>query len=746
MRTFNDYGRLNLLLKQKTIRLNLLIILVFTMILSSCSGWKNLAKTQKSTPEYDFLGDVQNGWSLVRKDSLYGYVSANGRKQVKPIFSWADDFSAGMALVKHKDAYSFINSKGQLSRRIKVQKGYAFSEGLAAIQIGNKWGYVDVEGKVIIKPQFDWAMPFQENLAAVSIGLKKGYINKEGELIIPVVYDEAYAFKNGVARIKQEKRYGLIDTLGTLILPAKYYKIEEWENDFYRLSVLNEVKGLVDKYGLATATGQLLFEPIYSAIDYTSQHHIRLKKDTLTGLFDTTGKEIIPIDYSFLGYVSDEGFIAAEKNRKWGFINLQGEVVLPFEYEETRMGFSQGRTWVKKEGKQVLMDANFQIIETAHDYDHVFYFRNDYALVGKKEGMYTSLYGHIDRNGKEIIPLTYNTAESFNSNGTAIVGTGENGIFKRFLITNQNEILPFEQTFYRLTYLNEQVMYNDNSQKYTFLSTKTGQELLDIPYKLLEPLKYSDRKDLAKVYLNGKAGLIDTTFTEILPAVYDNIYSLKAGRLPLKKDGLLGFADEQFRIRIPFQYDEQKFENGLLEVGRNKIFGVIDLKGQTIVPLQYKKVTVDNISHRIYADKESSYDVYDWEGRFLFSNDFEYFGGYWGKSYTLFRQNGQLGVMDFYFNILVEPQYDNIGRFYDDLAWVVKDKKGGFINTDFQVVIPIVYDDLEEYVLGFTKVKKDGKVLYLNTKGEVSTPTEEEIQQREEELQRRKDGFFNFSS
>ena len=289
-------------------------------------------------------------------------------------------------------------------------------------------------------------------------------------------------------------------------------------------------------------------------------------------------------------------------------------------------------------------------------------------------------------------------------------------------------------------------MYNDNSEKYTFLSTKTGQELGDIPFKLLEPLKYSDRKDLVKVYLNGKAGLIDTTFTELLPTVYDNLYALKAGRLPLKKDGLWGFADEQFRIRIPFQYNEQKFENGLLEVGRNKNFGVIDLKGQTVVPLQYKKVIVDNISHRIYADKESFYDVYDWEGRFLFSKDFEYFGGYWGKSYTLFRQNDQLGVMDFYFNILVEPQYDNIGRFYDDLAWIVKDKKGGFINTDFQVVIPIIYDDLEEYVLGFTKVKKDGKILYLNTKGEAFKPTEEEIQQRVEELQRRKDSFFNFSS
>ena len=708
-------------------------IIALSLFLVSCSGLKNLNVKNESYQSYDFYGDTIDNWSLVRQDSLWGYVSQDGSRAVKRIFTWADDFSDGMALVQDQNGYSYINFEGKLLRRVKGSFAYSFSEGLAAVQKQDKWGYINRDGKWFIKPEFDWALPFKENRAAVTIGFQKGYINRAGEVVIPPIYEEAKEFTDGIAIVRKNLTYGLIDTLGNELISPHLKSIESWEKVFYKLETGDK------KLGLTNLNGVLILDTIYNELSLIKEKYIRANNDGKVGHFDLSGIVIIPMIYDFLGFVSDEGFIVAEIDGKNGFINTQGEIVLPIEYEACRMGFSDGRTWIKKNGKLFLMDNHFNIIKKV-SYDDAYYFNNGFAIVGGPS------FGYVNRDGEEVISPQYHTAFTFNKNGLTIVGNRKDGLTDLYIINSEGAIVSDKSNYSSIAYFGPDLIYSSVSES-IFLSTETGEEISDFPYTRLYSLRYSDRKDLARVSKEMKTGLIDYSLTELLPAEFDDIGEYIYNRLAIRKDGLWGFADEDFRIRIPLVYDKiESFKYGISVVGKDDLKGAINPNGRVIVPLQYSNVTIDYIRNQITAEKEDGYDLYDIEGRLLLETDFSYFSGYWSQNYATFRKDEKMGAMDFNFQILSEPKYDRIGHFRDRMAWVIIDGKGGFINEDFQIVVPIELDDLEEFALGFSKVKKDGKEYYINTKGEEIFPDEESIKEREEEIQRRKDGFFNFSS
>jgi len=721
--------------------------------MSSCFSPKNIVSKQHDVSLYDFVGDTLNSWSLVRKDSLWGYVSVDGKRAIKPTFRWATDFSDKMALAQDKRGYRYINREGKLLRRIKAQHAYSFAEGLAPVQIKGKWGYINNKGKKVIKPQFDWAQPFHENRATVSIGLRKGYINKDGQLIIPAVFEEARPFKNGVAIVRKDLQFGIIDTLGNFLLPNQYDEIERWESDFYRLGVYNPAADRVNTFGLADANGRLLLDTLYSAIDQIKDQYIRVNKDSLAGLFDQTGNVVIPMDYTFLGFISEEGLIAAKRNGRWGFLNNNGEVALPFLYEESKMGFSEGRTWVYKDNTHILMDNHFQVIKKFSEYHNVFYFSNGFAVVAKKDttSYYDeNIYGFIDRNGNEVIAPTYKSAWSFNPYGTTVVGirteegVSVNGITDQFIIDTKGRILSQGVSLNSLEHFGNRLLYTGSS---TFLSPKTGQPISDFPYEKLNPFEYGERLDLAKVYRDGKVGLIDTTLTELLPPEYSGIESIHNGRMVIQKEDLRGYADTHFRIRIPFRYHEADyFRYPITTVGQNKKKGVINRNGREVIPLCYDNIMFDYACDRIYAEKGDSTVIYDTEGRLLLATDFEYIGMYGRNNYVAFRQNGKLGFMDYNFQVLREPEFDGCGHFYDGLAWVALDHKGGYINKQFQLIIPIQFEYIENFAKGFAKVKKDGREYYIDTDGEEFSPTEIQLMERDRELERRKRGWIDFSS
>jgi hypothetical protein len=68
-----------------------------------------------------------------------------------------------------------------------------------------------------------------------------------------------------------------------------------------------------------------------------------------------TGKVVIPFDYESAEEFK-EGLAAVRKNKKYGFINREGKLVIDYKYDLVLRNFDRGRARVKLNGKEVTIN------------------------------------------------------------------------------------------------------------------------------------------------------------------------------------------------------------------------------------------------------------------------------------------------------------------------------------------------------------------------------------------------------
>ena len=90
-----------------------------------------------------------------------------------------------------------------------------------------------------------------------------------------------------------------------------------------------------------------------------------------------------------------KGICAVKKDGKWGYINMKGDVVVPFAYEEANANY------VKKDGKWGMIDENGAITVPI---SYAVLKSGGTLHIASRDGV---KYGYIDDLGKVIIPFIY---------------------------------------------------------------------------------------------------------------------------------------------------------------------------------------------------------------------------------------------------------------------------------------------------------------------------------------------------
>jgi uncharacterized protein YqkB len=270
-------------------------------------------------------------------------------------------------------------------------------------------------------------------------------------------------------------------------------------------------------------------------------------------------------------------------------------------------------------------------------------FVNGLARVGTACEDYGFLYGYIDKTGRGIIPCIYFFAESFITGGLARVGIlKENGLFYGYI-------------------------------------DKTGREVIPLIYEEAQEIFGGD---LAGVKKNGRYGVIDTEGRTVIPFVYDRVtaaYHIKDGiftaagisdgRLAAELDGKSGIIDRSGTPLTPFAYDHMdgQFINGRMRVGRNGKFGLIDTDGREAVPCEYDDIWWPYYTHEFHHDT----------GLITFRR---------GSFHGAMDKDGVEVIPCIYDYILagVHPNVAALG------ALIYKDNKVGYAGADGRVLMPPV--------------------------------------------------------
>jgi len=307
------------------------------------------------------------------------------------------------------------------------------------------------------------------------------------------------------------------------------------------------------------------------------------------GFIDKTGKVVIPVELydghtesslPRIQYIFSEGLSAILKEGKCGYMDQTGSIVISPEYEYASR-FSEGLAGVRKDGKWGFIDKTGKAVipfeyDCANPYNEML-FSEGFAAV-RKDGK----FGYIDKTGEAVIPfgLNYDFVDSFHE-GRARVMTG-NGVFIPKILRLENE--SYEEYSKRASTVLEEATKND---RWGFID-RTG--MLQIPLEYSGCHLFSEGFAVS-VKDDHICSHIDKMGNTPFQVHFEIVGSFHAGLASAKKGSKWGFLGKNGEIVIPFSYDcVYYFSEGLAAVNINDNGGYIDKTGNVVIPLEYNCV------------------------------------------------------------------------------------------------------------------------------------------------------------
>ncbi len=257
---------------------------------------------------------------------------------------------------------ALIDSKGKrvidLSRYQKVDAN-KMSEGLLPVLRNGRVGYVNMEGREVVpaiygmlKGNQGWARPASEGRIIVQMNGDYGVITTSNQTIVPFssVIKDIDDYRGGVARVSRNQSIGWLDRDGKTARDPN----DNSDND--TLSAANNTSANTAKP--ANLPAKMPFTTLQPD-----------QQDGRWGFVDDNNVTMITYSFDEVKPFS-EGLAAVRIEDKWGFVNLGGELTIPFRFDDnglskdnsdnnaTAFVFKEGKAWVGslQDGSKLCID------------------------------------------------------------------------------------------------------------------------------------------------------------------------------------------------------------------------------------------------------------------------------------------------------------------------------------------------------------------------------------------------------
>jgi hypothetical protein len=310
----------------------------------------------------------------IRENGRWGFIDNTGTVVVPLKFLHVERFSEGLSRVRLEDkaghpTEGFIDASGRFVIGPGPPPNYElpddyylaplwsyrdFHEGRAGFWIGDitgKGGYIDKTGRLVIPVKYQSISDFSEGLACVSLPtaggmpigpLPTGFIDANGRFVIQPVEDFiASGFLNGRCIVsypdKDGSKWGVIDRKGNKVVPPRFATAWRFSDGLSCVRLDTAGKG---KYGYIDMDGAIRIPIQFDyACTFVDGRAYVAKRDRAM-LIDTAGRisanlDLDPRIFSVGDFSEGLADVLANTNgaRRWGFINRNGEFVIPLEYD-----------------------------------------------------------------------------------------------------------------------------------------------------------------------------------------------------------------------------------------------------------------------------------------------------------------------------------------------------------------------------------------------------------------------------
>lgn len=373
------------------------------------------------------------------ENQLWGFIDSSGQWIISPAFIEAKAFwYSGLALVRDTQTllWGMIDSSGDYAIEPTFdQIGEWFNGKLFRVHVPNRgWGYIDKTGAFVIAPQFDMAYDFSEGLACVGQGnfdpynpdpyAVYGYIDESGEFVIPPKYSVATSFSSGVAFVDiwdMGNHYcTLIGKDGSFITDSVFGYSSISNNIGSRKTFNDGLCPVQTKdetgYVYINPDGEVILPKTGTPYEYATSFSLynngyaAVGENNLIGYINTDGEWIIPPRYISwspfmrcgLAYGEEPGF-------RGGFIDSSGNYILELDTNLYSVVNGNGNT-IERISVYELSSRKVGFWNLEGDiiinyiFDGTYGFAEDcsYAKV-----LYCGLWGIIDKDGNWLIPAQF---------------------------------------------------------------------------------------------------------------------------------------------------------------------------------------------------------------------------------------------------------------------------------------------------------------------------------------------------
>lgn len=380
--------------------------------------------------------------------------------------------------------------------------------------------------------------------------------------------------------------------------------------------------------------------------------------------------------------VSNYNYFLMSENGKIGIIDREGKVIINAEYDYIQIPNPEKPIFVclfdYDSSKQiykskVLNDKNEEVFTNfsnitaipKNDISNSWNYQTSILKYNENEK-----YGIITISGKKVTSAIYDSIESL-ENKDGVLKIKKDDEFGLIELNGSEIIKPLYYSITSDGYYTKEEKYEkagyivsikkDTGYEYGYISY-TGKELLNTEYSSLKRINSvkSDSTPYLITILDGKMGICKNS-QNIIKNEYNSIeYDTTNNLLEIQKNGKYGVYDLYGNMILPIQYDSINFAGTIINAtkdGKNLVF---DASGNIKKDYKYTSFkNTDSPDYYIVVDGTEKYGVVDSRGNTLIDNKYSYIEYLYDK-FFIYTDNGKSGVIDYTGRKILDNKYDAV--------------------------------------------------------------------------------------
>jgi hypothetical protein len=558
---------------------------------------------------------------IVQKDHKFGIANEEGTLKSKIIYDHIETFKSFYKVKKNKE-FGLLSNTGELVLPV-IYSDLLTCNKIAALVKDSKGNekIVLTNAKIALPKNTEIITAYQNLLIAKQNG-KFGMITESFNS--PFVYDSLYVepkpqpsnykqqaaikvsetFVNDLFTVKN-KKIGLLSKTGEILYEPDNDNIERIKQKHHYLIKKNNLYSIY----FTKTNVKTNFE--YQSVYADGSEFIMAVKDNKAGVFNTEGKNIIPFEYdnNSIRLHSDTNFTFTKDNKK-GLMDKNGNIIIPaiydnfnFMYQSNFKDFIQ----VENKGKHGVITVQGETIIPI-EYDFVDP-ENDMFKVGMRK---PNRVGICNKKGEVIVPLNYHWIAKSNTRNS-----------KLFILDSADKTFNFFSA-------ENNILFSENVSEYGCVPNEERLNNND-SYSNIHLLYFKDKNGKYGLLNEVTGKIVAPALYDNILQQFDNTKNVYFAVQKGKKHGLI---NEKNEIFIPIEYEDINLdyvfnyfdgigENIQLIVAKNGKYGTVNLKNEVKIPFEYKVLKRVSPSGLFKANKKDTYQLIDFNNQPIVSKAFD---------------------------------------------------------------------------------------------------------------------------